>query len=143
MGTSIYFVTITIKKIENPKDSWQMTNKEKKEAGILKKEKGNNMFKLKEFQRSVNQYKKGIELLESINDSADSTNSNENNNHIELEEKEKKEIKTILNTLRSNISMAYIKTKEFQNAVEISTKVLNESPDHLKARIRRAKANIE
>ncbi|XP_076233474.1 aryl-hydrocarbon-interacting protein-like 1 [Calliopsis andreniformis] len=115
---------------EYEKESWQMTEDEKLKSIPDIKEKGNALFKQKDYEGACNMYAKGIGLLE----------------QLMLAEKPNDEEWLALNRLKIPLLLNYAQCKllqkEYYAVIEHCTTVLKHDPDNVKALYRRGKAYI-
>lgn len=112
------------------KESWQMTEDEKLKSIPDIKEKGNALFKEKNYEEACNVYAKGIGMLE----------------QLMLAEKPNGEEWLALNQLKIPLLLNYaqckLMLKEYYAVIEHCTTVLKHDPDNVKALYRRGKAYI-
>ncbi|XP_053987439.1 aryl-hydrocarbon-interacting protein-like 1 [Hylaeus anthracinus] len=115
---------------EYEKESWQMTEDEKLKSIPDIREKGNMLFKEKNYEGACNVYAKGIGILE----------------QLMLAEKPNDEEWLALNRLKIPLLLNYAQCKliqkEYYVVIEHCTTVLKHDPDNVKALYRRGKAYI-
>ncbi|XP_076160862.1 aryl-hydrocarbon-interacting protein-like 1 [Ptiloglossa arizonensis] len=115
---------------EYEKESWQMTENEKLKSIPDIKEKGNILFKEKNYDGACNTYAKGIGLLE----------------QLMLAEKPNEEEWLALNRLKTPLLLNYAQCKliqkEYYAVIVHCTTILKNDPDNVKALYRRGKAYI-
>ncbi|XP_011865756.1 PREDICTED: AH receptor-interacting protein isoform X2 [Vollenhovia emeryi] len=115
---------------EYEKESWQMTEDEKLESIPHLKEKGNALFKEKQYDSASEIYAKAIGMLE----------------QLMLAEKPNDEEWVSLNQMKIPLLLNYAQckllNKEYYLVIEHCTTVLKTEPDNVKALYRRGKAYI-
>ncbi|OAD60812.1 Aryl-hydrocarbon-interacting protein-like 1 [Eufriesea mexicana] len=115
---------------EYEKESWQMTEDEKLKSIPNIKEKGNLLFKEKNYDSACEIYAKGIGILE----------------QLMLAEKPNEEEWLALNNLKTPLLLNYAQCKliqkEYYSVIEHCTTVLKHNPDNVKALYKRGKAYI-
>ncbi|KOC70852.1 Aryl-hydrocarbon-interacting protein-like 1 [Habropoda laboriosa] len=115
---------------EYEKESWQMTEDEKLKSIPNIKEKGNVLFKEKNYDGACDMYAKGIGILE----------------QLMLAEKPNEEEWLALNQLKTPLLLNYAQCKliqkEYYTVIEHCTTILKHDPDNVKALYRRGKAHI-
>ncbi|XP_076381316.1 AH receptor-interacting protein-like [Megalopta genalis] len=115
---------------EYEKESWQMTEDEKLKSIPEIKEKGNILFKEKNYEEACNVYAKGIGMLE----------------QLMLAEKPNEKEWLALNELKIplllNYSQCKLMLKEYYAVIEHCTTILKHDSDNVKALYRRGKAYI-
>ncbi|XP_062192359.1 70 kDa peptidyl-prolyl isomerase-like [Phragmites australis] len=110
------------------KESWDLNNEEKIEAGGKKKEEGNTLFKLGKYARASKRYEKAAKYIE-----YDSSFS----------EDEKKQSKQLKISCNLNNAACKLKLKDYKQAEKLCTKVLELDSQNVKALYRRAQAYIQ
>ncbi|XP_043787813.1 AH receptor-interacting protein isoform X2 [Apis laboriosa] len=115
---------------EYEKEVWQMTEDEKLKSIPDIKEKGNILFKEKNYNAACEMYAKGIGILE----------------QLMLGEKPNEEEWLALNQLKTPLLLNYAQCKliqeEYYAVIEHCTTVLKHNPDNVKALYKRGKAYI-
>ncbi|KAK1134085.1 hypothetical protein K0M31_011869 [Melipona bicolor] len=115
---------------EYEKESWQMTEDEKLKSIPDIKERGNLLFKEKDYNGACEMYAKGIGILE----------------QLMLAEKPNEEEWLALNHLKTPLLLNYAQCKliqkEYYAVIEHCTTVLKHDPDNVKALYKRGKAYI-
>ncbi|XP_060811489.1 aryl-hydrocarbon-interacting protein-like 1 [Bombus pascuorum] len=115
---------------EYEKETWQMTEDEKLKSIPDIKEKGNALYKEKNYDLACEMYAKGIGILE----------------QIMLGEKPNEEEWLALNRLKTPLLLNYAQCKliqkEYYAVIEHCTTVLKHDPDNVKALYKRGKAYI-
>ncbi|XP_043253736.1 AH receptor-interacting protein [Colletes gigas] len=115
---------------EYDKESWQMTEDEKLKSIPDIREKGNALFKEKNYEGACDIYAKGIGMLE----------------QLMLAEKPNEEEWLVLNRLKTPLLLNYAQCKliqrEYYAVIEHCTSVLKHDTDNVKALYRRGKAYI-
>ncbi|CAL7947725.1 unnamed protein product [Xylocopa violacea] len=113
---------------EYEKESWQMTEDEKLKSIPDIREKGNTLFRNKNYESACNMYAKGIGILE----------------QLMLAEKPNEEEWLALNRLKIPLLLNYAQCKliqkEYYAVIEHCTTVLKHDPNNVKALYRRGKA---
>ncbi|KAI4503599.1 hypothetical protein M0802_001002 [Mischocyttarus mexicanus] len=115
---------------EYEKETWQMTEDEKLKSVPDLKEKGNFLFKNKDYDKASEMYAKAIGILE----------------QLMLAEKPNDEEWLTLNKMKVPLLLNYAQckllNKEYYSVIEHCTTVLKIEPDNIKALYRRGKAYI-
>lgn len=115
---------------EYEKESWQMTEDEKLKSIPDIKEKGNALFKKRDYDGACEMYGKGIGILE----------------QLMLAEKPNDEEWLALNRLKTPLLLNYVQCKliqkEYYAVIEHCTTILKHEPDNVKALYRRGKGYI-
>lgn len=124
---SIVTYEIELVSFEKEKEPWDMNTTEKIEAAGRKKEEGNTLFKQGKYVRASKRYEKGAKFVE--HDSSFS----------EDEKKQSKALKVVVNL---NNAACKLKLKDYKQAVNLCTKVLELDSRNVKALYRRAQAYI-
>ncbi|GLU10227.1 hypothetical protein SLE2022_270470 [Rubroshorea leprosula] len=109
------------------KESWELNSQEKIEAAGKKKEGGNVLFKTGKYKRASKRYEKAVNFMD-----YDSTFSDE----------EKQQAKLLKVTCNLNNAACKLKLKDYKQAEELCTKVLELDSKNVKALYRRAQAYI-
>ncbi|GKV18045.1 hypothetical protein SLEP1_g28474 [Rubroshorea leprosula] len=109
------------------KESWELNSQEKIEAAGEKKEAGNVLFKTGKYKRALKRYEKAVNFID-----YDSTFSDE----------EKQQAKLLKVTCNLNNAACKLKLKDYKQAEELCTKVLELDSKNVKALYRRAQAYI-
>ncbi|GLT49524.1 hypothetical protein SLA2020_230760 [Shorea laevis] len=109
------------------KESWELNSQEKIEAAGKKKEAGNVLFKTGKYKRASKRYEKAVNFID-----YDSTFSDE----------EKQQAKLLKVTCSLNNAACKLKLKDYKEAEELCTKVLELDSKNVKALYRRAQAYI-
>lgn len=125
---------IELIKVEGPeeykKESWQMNADEKLSTVPKLREKGNQLYKEKNFDGAADQYAEALGLLE----------------QLMLNEKPGDEEWNALNKMKIPLLLNYSQCKlhkgEYYQVIEHCSTVLKEDPGNVKALFRRAKANV-
>ncbi|KAK0178487.1 hypothetical protein PV327_007375 [Microctonus hyperodae] len=119
-----------IQSSEYEKESWQMTEDEKLKNIPILREKGNVLFKEKNYKAAADTYASAIGILE----------------QLMLAEKPRDEewlnLNKMKNPLLLNYSQCKLLNKEYYDVIEHCTTVLETEPDNMKALYRRGKAHI-
>ena len=116
---------ITLESFTKTKESWDMSNEEKIDAALAKKEAGNAYFKAGKNARAMKRYEQGVKYVEYDGQFPDDL---------------KDQIKAIKLAVFSNSAAACLKLKRFKDAVTNANKALEIDPVHQKALFRRAQA---
>ncbi|XP_024945204.1 AH receptor-interacting protein isoform X2 [Cephus cinctus] len=115
---------------EYEKETWQMTEEEKLKSIPKLREKGNSLFKKKDYQAASDSYATAIGMLE----------------QLMLMEKPNDEDWLALNEMKIPILLNYAQckllNKEYYDVIEHCTTVLKSDPGNVKALYRRGKAHI-
>ncbi|KAF7988811.1 hypothetical protein HCN44_007121 [Aphidius gifuensis] len=123
-------LTKVIQPSEYEKESWQMTEDEKLKNIPILREKGNKLFKDKKIDEAASNYAVAIGILE----------------QLMLAEKPRDEAWLELEKMKMPLLLNYAQckllNKEYYQAIEHCTTVLNNEPDNVKAFYRRGKAHI-
>ncbi|XP_049851751.1 AH receptor-interacting protein [Schistocerca gregaria] len=125
---------IELIKVEGPeeykKESWQMNADEKLSAVPKLREKGNQLYKEKNFDEAAGLYAEALGLLEQLM-------LNEKPGDEEWNELNKMKIPLLL-----NYSQCKLYKREYYQVIEHCSTVLKDDPGNVKALFRRAKANV-
>ena len=123
-GAAIQY-EVSLNDFEKTKESWDMSNDEKYEASIVKKDQGNVYFKAGKNERALKRYEACLKLIEYDTQFPD-----------ELKEK----CKVVKLATYSNCAAVMLKLKRYKDALEKCNKALEIDGAHQKARFRRAQA---
>ncbi|XP_049776155.1 AH receptor-interacting protein isoform X3 [Schistocerca cancellata] len=125
---------IELIKVEGPeeykKESWQMNADEKLSAVPKLRERGNQLYKEKNFDEAAGLYAEALGLLEQLM-------LNEKPGDEEWNELNKMKIPLLL-----NYSQCKLYKREYYQVIEHCSTVLKDDPGNVKALFRRAKANV-
>ena len=128
---------------------WEATGEDKYSNASTRKDRGNELFAAKKYEKAIAKYKRGLEFLESAyqtedNDKTPSEKESEthevisqtlNNNLIH-----KKKVLMLENTIRCNLSQCYINLKRYSEAIEECNTVITTDDTNEKAYYRKGKA---
>jgi len=137
-----FYFRILMTKMNNPPDLWQMDYDAKMDESKRRKELGNEFFKKQDFKRAARHYRKGAECLQAEVEQAEGRGKDKKKLES-LEQEFSAEFRDLYCGLYSNLSMAHIKQKVFDDGRDAATKVLEYEPQHLKALARRAQCRIQ
>lgn len=112
---------------EKAKESWEMDQAEKIEQAKTCKERGTQFLKAEKYKLAVKQYKKIIHLLEY---------------DAGLDDEKKAESQSVLLAGHLNLSMVYLKLKDYSSVLEHATKAVGMDPNSVKAYFRRGQAHL-
>lgn len=112
---------------EKAKESWEMDQAEKIEQAKTCKERGTQFLKAEKYKLAVKQYKKVIHLLEY---------------DAGLDDEKKAESQSVLLAGHLNLSMVYLKLKDYSSVLEHATKAVGMDPNSVKAYFRRGQAHL-
>ncbi|KAH8740802.1 hypothetical protein FG386_002764 [Cryptosporidium ryanae] len=98
------------------------------ENSKIHKEKGNECYKMGEYENARENYEKGIKLIEKIQEE-----------EKDIEEDQLYELKQ---SLQLNLSMIYLKQEEWSNAINITGEILKRDENNIKALYRRGLARM-
>ncbi|XP_073977060.1 peptidyl-prolyl cis-trans isomerase FKBP4-like isoform X2 [Rhodnius prolixus] len=126
-GASLVY-TVTLKKYDQPKDSWMMSSHEKLDEAKNLKEKGTKYFKAEKFDLALKMYKKVLEFIES---------------DAGFEEELLADRSTVLLATNLNIAMCHLKLKHFTEAKKSCDVALDLDANNLKALFRRGQALLQ
>lgn len=112
---------------EKAKESWEMDQAEKIEQAKTCKERGTQFLKAEKYKLAVKQYKKIIHLLEY---------------DAGLDDEKKAESQSVLLAGHLNLSMVYLKLKDYSSVLEHATKAVGMDPNSVKAFFRRGQAHL-
>ncbi|MPC09123.1 Peptidyl-prolyl cis-trans isomerase FKBP4 [Portunus trituberculatus] len=112
---------------EKAKESWEMDQAEKIEQAKTCKERGTQFLKAEKYKLAVKQYKKIIDLLEY---------------DAGLDDEKKAESQSVLLAGHLNLSMVYLKLKDYSSVLEHATKAIGMDPNSVKAYFRRGQAQL-
>lgn len=110
-------------------DSWAMTDTEKLDVVPQLKEKGNEFYKAKEYQKASEKYFEGLEYLESLS-------IKEKPHSEEWNQLESMKVPFLL-----NYSQCQLLLQDYAEVIRQTTKVLEFDPNCVKALYRRGKAH--
>lgn len=99
--------TVELLSLENPKNTWDMSNEEKVEDSRIKKEKGNEAYKKGKLLKAVKRYDAAIKSIEYDKDFGETKNA----------------AKDLKKTLWLNMAAANLKLDEFPKVIENCSKV--------------------
>lgn len=105
-GSTVQY-TVELVDLENPKNTWDMSNEEKVEDSRLKKEKGNEAYKQGKLQKAVKRYDAAIKSIEYDKDFGEAKNA----------------AKDLKKAIWLNLAAANLKLDEFSKAIENCGKV--------------------
>ncbi|KAJ1279199.1 hypothetical protein BS78_04G136900 [Paspalum vaginatum] len=126
-NTPVYY-EVELVSFDKEKDSWDLKNNaEKIEAAAKKKDEGNVWFKAGKFARASKRYEKALSFVE-----YDSSFS----------EEEKQLSKPLKISCKLNNAACKLKLKDYKEAKELCTEVLESDNTNVKALYRRAQAHI-
>lgn len=120
-------LTAELTEFEKPKDTWSMSEEEKVEYGVARKEVGSELFKGGRLNLALQRYKKVGELFNYIDN---------------FKEENKTKAKDLKKVCELNKAACYIKLKDFTEARTACNAVLKEEKDNVKALYRRATAEF-
>uniref|UniRef100_A0A0P4WFD0 peptidylprolyl isomerase n=1 Tax=Scylla olivacea TaxID=85551 RepID=A0A0P4WFD0_SCYOL len=136
---------------EKAKESWEMDQAEKIEQAKTCKERGTQFLKSEKYKLAVKQYKKIIDLLE-YDAGTDSTSSEDGSDSGEeasseantkgLDDEKKAESQSVLLAGHLNLSMVYLKLKDYSSVLEHATKAVGMDSNSVKAYFRRGQAHL-
>ncbi|XP_043932530.1 peptidyl-prolyl cis-trans isomerase FKBP5 isoform X1 [Protopterus annectens] len=118
---------VTLKSFEKAKESWEMNTKEKVEQAAIAKEKGTAYFKASKYKQAVVQYGKIVSLLEM---------------EYGLSDEERKISQSFLLAAFLNLSMCFLKLKDYMKVVECCDKALELDNTNEKGLYRRGEARL-
>lgn len=121
-STVIYEIEIT--EVQNPKNTWDMSNAEKIEDAKEKKEKGNAAYKAGRLERAVKKYEAAVRVIEYDKDFGDM----------------KQASKDLKKSAWLNLAAAHLKLQNYKYVIDNCTKALEVDPVNVKALYRRAQA---
>lgn len=110
------------------KESWEMSSHEKLEAAEKWKAAGNDLFKIGRFQRAAKKYSKALNYV---------------NEDVQFEDAVEALVKTLRVSCWLNHAACCFKLKDFCQAINLCSKVLEIESCNVKALYRRAQAYVE
>jgi len=120
-------LTLELVEFEKAKDTWNMSEDEKLEFGVARKETGSDLFKRGRITLALERYKKVIDLF----------------NHTDnFKEENKAKAKDLKKVCELNLAACHIKVKDYSAAKKSCTNVLKDERENVKALFRRAQADI-
>eukprot|EP00397_Hematodinium_sp_SG-2012_P043937 GEMP01048950.1.p1 GENE.GEMP01048950.1~~GEMP01048950.1.p1 ORF type:complete len:490 (+),score=140.67 GEMP01048950.1:89-1558(+) len=122
-------------RFEKPKrDKEQMDDAERLQEAIKCKEEGNEAFKKQEFNDAADKYMEGLEFL--------SNQDQDSNSDEPCVETDMGKAADVAKTLKLNYANACLKNKQYSNAIQYATKVLEKDAVCTKALYRRGMAQL-
>merc|ERR1712039_856430 len=119
--------TLELESFEKGKDTWSMSEEEKVEFGIARKEVGGTLFKKGRIGMALERYKKVIDLFSYIDN---------------FKEDNKKQAKELKKVCELNRAACQLKLKDYVEAKKSCNNVLKEEPETLKGLFRRAQSEF-
>jgi len=128
-----YFLKLKILEITNPPELWNMPLEKKKEEALRRKKRGNDLFISGKIEKSLRNYKKGIDAMTDLlkNDKSDKKKNESISNCEEID---------LYVKLQSNASMVCLKLKDNKSAIEHADRGLEYDNNNLKCLTRKAQA---
>jgi peptidylprolyl isomerase len=127
-GATLVFDVELVKFGPKPKEKWEMSTEELLAGAAQAKEQGLAEYKAKLFELAISEWGEALSFLDSASD---------------LSEEQTKQVSELKTSLNLNIAQAHLQGKNFAEAVDACTKVLDEHPDNVKALFRRGSANLK
>lgn len=119
--------TLELVEFEKAKDTWNMSEEEKVEFGIARKEIGSDLFKRARITLALERYKKVIDLF----------NYTDN-----FKEENKVKAKDLKKLCELNLAACHLKVQDYSAAKKSCTNVLKDEAGNVKALFRRAQADV-
>lgn len=119
--------TIELVDFEKAKDTWSMSEEEKVEFGVERKEMGTALFKRGRLELALQRYKKVGETFQHIDN---------------FKEENKAKAKELKNVCELNKAACFLKLQDYTEARSACNNVLKESANNVKALYRRAQAEF-
>ncbi|XP_039071085.1 peptidyl-prolyl cis-trans isomerase FKBP62-like [Hibiscus syriacus] len=127
-ANSTVYYEVELVSFVKEKESWEMNAPEKIETAMKKKEEGNALFKTGYYERASNRYEKAIRYIE---------------HDYSFSHEEQQQCKLLKVTCNLNNAACQLKLKDYKQAEELCTKVLELESRNVKALYRRAQAYIQ
>jgi len=118
-------LTLELTEFEKAKDTWSMSEEEKVEFGLARKDVGSQLFKAARIEMALERYKKVIDLF-SYTDN--------------FKEENKTKAKDLKKVCELNKAACHLKMSQFQDARRACDSVLKDEGDNVKAHFRHAQA---
>eukprot|EP00993_Chasmostoma_nieuportense_P000469 NODE_1432_length_1506_cov_62.484409_g1357_i0.p1 GENE.NODE_1432_length_1506_cov_62.484409_g1357_i0~~NODE_1432_length_1506_cov_62.484409_g1357_i0.p1 ORF type:complete len:467 (-),score=109.88 NODE_1432_length_1506_cov_62.484409_g1357_i0:105-1454(-) len=119
---------VTLVDFQMAPKSWDVKGDDKIEIARKRKEEGSELFKQVKVRRAQRKYKAGLEYI---------------NSDYDLSEEQKATCKELKVAFHLNLAACAIRSSDWKEVVEQSTKALELHPDNAKALLRRGRANNE
>jgi len=119
--------SVELVEFEKPKDTWNMSEEEKVEFGMTRKEIGSDLFKRGRISLALERYKKVIDLF----------NYTDN-----FKEENKAKAKDLKKVCELNLAACHLKVKDYSAAKKSCSSVLKDERENVKALFRRAQADV-
>jgi len=120
-------LSLELVEFEKAKDTWNMSEEEKVEFGVERKEIGSDLFKKGRTTLALERYKKVIDLF----------NYTDN-----FKEENKAKAKDLKKVCELNLAACHLKVKDYSAAKKSCTTVLKDERQNVKALFRRAQADV-
>mmetsp|Transcript_71380 Transcript_71380/g.220657 ORF Transcript_71380/g.220657 Transcript_71380/m.220657 type:complete len:601 (+) Transcript_71380:79-1881(+) len=120
-------LTLELTEFEKAKDTWSMSEEEKVEFGLGRKDVGAQLFKAARIEMALDRYKKIIDLFSYIDN---------------FKEENKTKAKDLKKACELNKAACHLKLSDFQDAKKSCDNVLKEERDNVKAHFRHAQAEL-
>jgi len=120
-------LTLELTELEKAKDTWSMSEDEKVEFGVARKEIGTGLFKNGRLSLALQRYQKVADLFNYIDN---------------FKEENKTKAKELKKVCELNKAACYLKLKEFSEAKKSCEAVLKEESQNVKAIYRRSQAEM-
>eukprot|EP00418_Pyrodinium_bahamense_P021980 CAMPEP_0179131474 /NCGR_PEP_ID=MMETSP0796-20121207/62457_1 /TAXON_ID=73915 /ORGANISM="Pyrodinium bahamense, Strain pbaha01" /LENGTH=416 /DNA_ID=CAMNT_0020830403 /DNA_START=384 /DNA_END=1634 /DNA_ORIENTATION=+ len=126
MADKVVF-TLELTEFEKAKDTWSMSEEEKVDFGVARKDVGSQLFKAARIEMALERYKKVIDLFSYIDN---------------FKEENKTKAKDLKKVCELNKAACHLKLSQFQDAKKSCDNVLKEESENVKAHFRHAQAEF-
>jgi len=121
------FYEIEVTAMEKGKEKWNASEQERVDEGFRYKTEGNAMFKELRYAAAIKKYTKALDWVDK--------------DFEDDEELKKKKLELDISA-NNNLALIYLKRKDYAEATEHATKVLDIEPNNLKALLRRGQSRL-
>lgn len=141
-GSGVVF-DVTMTDMVKAKETWGMNNDEKVKAALGCKDKGNAAYKAGKLPRAIAQYSMAVEFAKSVGSSPGTPLDNEGAaSSSGSQAAQQSAAKEVRKSALLNLAAAYLKEKDWGEAIKSATQVLDVDSANIKALYRRAQAYL-